>query len=49
MKAPILVKLVLRRMSSGRRNWPRPPVGPRTRIEVNAISSFERGNLGKKG
>jgi hypothetical protein len=49
MKAPILVKLVLRRISSGRRNWPSPPVGPRTRTKVNAISNFERENLGEKG
>jgi hypothetical protein len=49
MKAPILVKLVLRRISSGRRNWPSPPVGPRTRTEVSAISNFEREDFSKKG
>ena len=37
-KAPILLKLALRRMSSGTRNCPKPPVGPRTRTEVSAIS-----------
>lgn len=41
-KAPILLKFALRWISSGKRNCPNPPVGPKTRTEVSAIFVVKR-------